>query len=156
MNLLSSREDVIKNIYYYEEMKDDQPELLDERKLNIEEKKDKKYGWTWDLSCRITNDYTSCYGNIKKFINAPIELISLIDEVKYFLTKISFTYNNNTNYPLIFYNRKNFDPSLGNGYFATCETGILNCFVNNEKSNEEEILKHISYIEKLIKKNRSI
>ena len=152
MNMLPSKEDVLNNITDFEETKEEQKETLDEKALKIEKNNDNKYGWTWNLFCNITNEYTTCYGKIKRFINAPSELMTLINHVKYFLTKISFTYTNDIDYPLVSYNRKSYDSSLGYGYFSTCETGNLNCFINNEKSTENEILEHIAYIEDLIKK----
>lgn len=151
MNSLPSMEDVINNIISYRKLSKEN-ESLNEKILKLEKRSEKLEGWTWNISCNIENEFISCSGNTKKFVNAPTELLALINHVNYFLTKLTFIYSKDPNYQETYYNRNSYDTDLGEGKFRTYENGILKCFINNEQTSEEVILEHIKYIKNLIDK----
>ena len=91
MNSLPSMEDVINNIISYRKLSKEN-ESLNEKILKLEKRSEKLEGWTWNISCNIENEFISCSGNTKKFVNAPTELLALINHVNYFLTKLTFIY----------------------------------------------------------------
>lgn len=151
MSDLPSMEDVINNIISYRKISKEN-ESLNESILKLEKRNGKQEGWTWNISCNIENEFISCSGNTKKFVNAPTELLALINHVNFFLTKLSFIYSKDPNYQETSYNRNSYDTDLGEGEFRTYENGILKCFINNEQTSEEVILEHIRYIKNLINK----
>lgn len=151
MSSLPSIEDVINNIINYRNISNDKTSL-NENELKLEKGKNNQKGWNWNISCCIENEFISCSGNIKKFINAPTELLALINHVNFFLSKLSFIYSKDSNYQELHYNRISYDSDLGEGKFRTYENGILRCFINNEKISEEDILDHLSYIKNLVDK----
>lgn len=151
MSNLPSIEDVINIIMNYRNTFKNKISL-DETELKLEKGKNNQKGWNWNISCNIENEFISCSGKIKKFINVPTELLVLINHVNFFLSKLSFIYSKDPNYPELHYNKISYDSDLGEGKFRTYESGILRCFINNEKISEEDILDHLSYIKNLVDK----
>lgn len=124
--------------------------LLNDKTFNFTKNSDGKYGWDWDVSFRLLNSKKDIYGYITKFVEAPQELLFLINQVNKFLSNVNFIYDRDPNYPIIRHNRNNYDSSLGNGPFETFPTGNLEIYVDKEKISTNVLLDHIKYLEKTV------
>ena len=149
---LPIRKDVLEEIDYLKTITKEENLTLDKAILNLEENEHNDLGWNIEINYEIKYNKKAIRSIDKKFIQAPPELIYLINQVTYFINKLTITYKQDFNYPIFSYNRKNIDSSLEEGIIKTYENGILSFKIDEESITEKEINEQIKYIDKLINK----
>ena len=147
---LATREDVLNEILDYNIYQEDLQELLEKKILQFDKSKNDNLGWNITFDCFIPTDDLSYSEGFTKFISAPSEIISLIEHVDNFLTKLSFKYDADPDYPEVFFNRKSYDKNLSYGAFRSYSKGELEYYIDNKKIKENELFEQLSSMGRLI------